>query len=245
MDPHGIISKNYWPTNFTSASQHSYNLGRQVVLPSGASPGNLPHLDPLFTDGTGVAGHDDYTLQSTSPLRNAGAQITAAVGDASNSTHLTLTDSKRLFDGWGIADADFIRIGNGDYVQISSIDYGSDAVVLSAPRSWHDGDRVFVKGSEDIGALPFAYVRSTTITNTTPPILRAGMATLSAACDNPDAVRKVEFLVDRIPVGESFSPPYTVPWLSDGARHEIEARAYSAWASRLPSTSQVNIINAQ
>ena len=62
---------------------------------------------------------------------------------------------------------------------------------------------------------------------------------------NPDAVRKIEFLVDGIPVGESCSAPYSIPWISDGACHEIEARAYSAWASRTLTKSHKKIVNSE
>jgi hypothetical protein len=64
--------------------------------------------------------------------------------------------------------------------------------------------------------------------------LPAGLVTLSAICTNPDAVRKVEFLVDGIPVGTAYSTSgrYSVVWTADGAPHSVEARAYNAWASQ-------------
>ena len=241
----GIISTSNRATDFSSGTQHAFNSGTQGALPTSASPANLNQVNPRFTDGTGIAGHDDYTLQSTSPLKGAGSSAITAVGAGSSATSLTVTSplanlaavaSKGLFDGWGIADADWIKIGAGAYVQIASINYSTNVVTLSAARSWNDGDTVIVKGREDVGALPYDYARSFAVTVTTPfGIIAAGPTTLDATCPNPDAVRKVEFFVDGIPVGVAYTPPYSVAWTSDGALHNIEARAYNAWASRTPT----------
>lgn len=239
LDSHGIISSQYLPTNFTSAANHGFNSGaNQVGLPAGASPANLAQTDPLFTNPTN--GVDDYTLQAGSPLIGAGAPITNAIGSASGSTSLTVVDAHRLFDGWGIADGDIIKIGSGSFVQISSINYGTGVVTLASPSSWNDGDPVFVKGSEDVGALPSSFATPFSITNTTPVSIPAGLATLSATVTNPDAVRKVEFLVDGIPVGVAYASPYMVSWTADGNQHEVEARAYNMWASKTLSISSFN-----
>lgn len=243
-DPRGIISSVYLPTHFSSAAQHSYNLGPKIRLPSDASPKNLEQIDPRFTDGTGIKGHDDYTLQLGSPLIEAGAPITRATSLGRNSVSLQVADARRLFDGWGIADADFIKIGSGSYIQIASIDYKDNLVTLSEARSWNDGDSVFVKGSQDIGALPFLYAKQFGVKNTTPHRAPVGPTILSAVCTNPDAIRKVEFLVDGLPVGESYKAPYEVFWTSDGACHKIEARAYSAWASQILTKNDLITINA-
>lgn len=232
IDANGIITTSNRPTNFTSAANHSFNLSTQVVLPAGASPANLPQVDPQFTDGTGVAGHDNYTLRTGSPLRNAAAAITTAVGLGINQTALQVADAKRLFDGWGVADADFIKIGTGAYVQIASIDYATNVVTLSAPRTWSNGDAVVVKGTEDVGALPYSYAGTMNLTNTTAINLAAGPVNLTATTTTPDAIRMVEFLVDGIPVGIDYDAPYSVAWTADGAAHDVEARAYNAWASQ-------------
>jgi len=230
----GIIG--YLPVNFTSAAQHSYNVGSTVKLPAGASPANLPQVDPLFTRPS----TDDYTLQAGSPLIAEGAPLTTAIGAGSDSISLNVADSKRLFDGWGIADADFIKVGMGPYVQISSINYNTDVVTLASAISWKNGDPVIVKGTEDVGALPFSYATPFSVTNTTLHWVPAGASTLSATVTNPDAVRKVEFLIDGIPVGESNTEPYSINWTADGILHSIEARAYSAWASKVLSISSFN-----
>jgi hypothetical protein len=220
-------------TNFTSDYNFAYNTG---PLPSATH--NLASVSPLFSDGTGVAGHDDYTLQSGSPLRAAAGAVTTASAAGSSSTSLTVADSKRLFDGWGIADADFIKIGSGSYVQISAINYTTNVVTLTSARSWNSGDGVYVKGSEDVGALPYSYAKAVSITNTTPAI-GAGANTLSATVANPDAVRKVEFLVDGLPVGTVYAAPYSVAYTSDGNSHTVTARAYAMWASATPAVDAV------
>src|SRR5208283_619870 len=56
--------------------------------------------------------------------------------------------------------------------------------------------------------------------------------TFSATTSTPDAVRRIDFLVDGIPVGSAYQSPYTVSWTADGNSHSVEARAYNAWASQ-------------
>jgi hypothetical protein len=230
LDASGIITTGNRPTTFSSAANHSYNTGAQGRLPAGASPDNLPQTAPLFTDGTGVAGHDDYTLTVASPLKGAAAPITTAAGSGATSTSLTVADARRLCDGWGIVEADQIKIGAGSYVRIVSIDYSKNVVTLASAQSWSGGDGVYVKGSEDVGALPYSYATPFAVTNTTPALV-AGANTLSATVDHPDAVRMVEFLVDGLPVGISYQAPYSTSWTSDGASHSVIARAYAAWAT--------------
>lgn len=229
-----IINSNR--TNFTSAANHSYNpSGQQVVLPTGASPANLSQTAPLFTDGDGTAGNDDYTLTSSSPLRGAGAYITLANGSGSNTTTLIVDDAQRLFDGWDIADADFITIGEGAEVQITSIDYDTDTVTLASARTWSDNDEVYVRGTTDVGALPYGAATAPSISSGEVTNL-SGEATVTVA----DAfnVRFVEILENGIPVGSSYTPSgnvFTVTWTGDGATHTWTAVAYAAWASATPT----------
>jgi hypothetical protein len=91
---------------------------------------------------------------------------------------------------------------------------------------------------EDVGALPYSYAKAVSITNTTPAI-GAGANTLSATVANPDAVRKVEFLVDGLPVGTVYAAPYSVAYTSDGNSHTVTARAYAMWASATPAVDAV------
>lgn len=242
VDSGGLIVNK--PATTTTAANHSYNTSNpQAVLPTGASPANLSQIDPLFTAGTGVLGSDNYTLTGSSPLKATGAYATLANGAGSSATALIVDDAKFLFDGWSIADADFIKVGNGSYVQISSIDYDTNTVTLSAARTWSDNDTVIVKGMEDVGALPYDYAAAMNLLNTTATTLTAGAQSLTATSSTTDAVRKIEFFVDGIPVGEDYSSPYSVAWTSDGAAHTIEARAYNMWASATLTVSSSVFVN--
>jgi len=233
-----IIDTSNRPTSFSFDYGHRYAVGAANSLPSGThnvGGASAPSVDPVFTN----SGADNYTIQGSSPLKGAGGPVTTASAAGTNSTSLTVAAANGLFDGWGIADADWIKIGaSGSYVQIASINYSTNVVTLSAARSWSSGDPVFVKGMEDVGAQPSAYATSFTVTNTSPALV-AGTNTFSASVDHPDAVRKVEYLVDGLPVGEAYSAPYYVSYVADSSSHTVTARAYAAWASQtLVSESQ-------
>ena len=223
------------PTNFTHGFQHCFSAG---ALPSGGT-GNQANVDPQFVS----PGTDDYRLQSGSSLRSNGGAITTATNSGTASTTLVVVDSKRLFSGWGIGDGDLIKIGSEAYVRITAINYDTHTVTLAAARTWSAGAEVFVKGSEDIGALPFDFAVPVTVTNTTSATL-SGSATLSATVGNSNAVRAVEFLVDGIPVGMDYDAPYSVTWnVPDANPHTVEARAYNMWASRTLWVSQFQGVN--
>lgn len=242
IDAGGLISNSNRPSSFTTATNHSYNAsGSQGVLPTGASPANLSQTDPLFTDGDGSAGNDDYTLTSSSPLRDAGAYITLANGADTDSTTLVVDDAKRLFDGWGIADADFITIGAGSEVQIVSIDYDTHTVTLAAPRTWSDNAEVYVRGTKHVGAMPYGSSTAASIVSGSVTDLN-GSATITVS--DSFNVRFVGLEVDGQPVGTSSTPSgntYTVTWSGDGsANHTFTAIAYAAWASATP-TAELDI----
>ncbi len=228
----GIFTSTYAPTGFSADFQHRFDAG---ALPAGVN--NVPDSDPLFVARSG----GDYRLQSGSPLRARGGPLTTATSSGSNATSLSVADAGGLFDGWGIAEGDIIRIGAGEFVRIASIDYAANVVTLAAARTWAAGDPIRVKGMDDIGALPHAYAQPVTVSNTTSAALPSGSVTLTATVGNPDAVRMVEFLVDGRPVGLDHDAPYAVAWTSDGGAHSIEARAYSLWAgTTLYASSTVN-----
>lgn len=236
----GLVSwiATHFPPKTASTNEHAYNdTGRagslQPVLYSGAV-GYLPTgTNPLFVN----TGTDDYRLQAGSPLRGAGAPITTASGDGSNSQQLWVFDPQRLFDGWGIADADTIKIGSsGGYVKISGINYTNGLVTLTSGYTWVSGSGVWVKGSEDIGAQPFAFTQPLFVKNLSSGIA-SGVGGFLQATGNSDCIRKVEFLVDGLPIGESYTNPYAVAWTGDGGFHTGEARAYNMWASIVLSVS--------
>lgn len=224
----------HYPATISYAYMHSWNSGSTGgLIPSGT--GNLAHVEPLFTNSAG----DDYTIQSGSPLRSAAGAMTTASGAGVASTALTVADAKYLFDGWSIADADFIKIGaGGSYVQITSINYGTNVVTLSAARTWSSGDGVWVKGAEDVGAQPYSYVSTIGVTNTSTATFPAGAKTLTATVPSTDAIRMVEFLIDGQPVSIDYASPFTASWTSNGAKHTLVTRAYNAWAAAQNSVDQ-------
>lgn len=244
-DGNGIVTS--LPTGtFTGFGLHLYNTGsNQCVYPGNATSttgGFLPKIDPLFVDGSGISGystlHDDYRLQAISPLRWSGYPITYATNVGNNSNIINVKDSWGIIDGWGIVDADFIKIGiSGTLVRVSGIDYNSHTITLKSPLSWNTGDGIYIKGMEDIGSQPFSYVSGINVINTTPIPLSSGIVTLSATTNAPNAVRKIEFLVDGFPVGESYESPYQVTYNSTGGSPVIEARAYNMWASPILTVS--------
>jgi hypothetical protein len=70
--------------------------------------------------------------------------------------------------------------------------------------------------------------------------------TLSAAVDSASRASRVDFLVDGIPVGTAFGPPFASPWTtgSGGATHEISAIAMDAIGGPASSgTALVAIVN--
>lgn len=218
-------SQNTFATTFHTNLYADYNhIYGGSTLNYGSS--NLT-ANPLFTNTSS----GDFTLQSASPLRAAGRYATLANGSGASSVTLIVDDAYPFSDGWSITPGDFIKIGSGEYVQISSINYGTNTITLASARTWSDNDTVIVRGMEDIGALPYDYAGSFTISlNNT--YLPAGSVNLTATVSDTDAVRMVEYLVDGIPVGISYVSPYTVAYTADGNSHSVTARAYNAWASQ-------------
>jgi hypothetical protein len=239
LDAGGIITTTTRPSGFTSAANYSYNTGAsQCILPVGANPPNLGAVAPSFTNGSGVSGFDNYTLTTGSILRNSGAYLTRASGTGNNSISLGVFDAKFIFDGWGIVDADYLKIStSGTFIQVSGIDYNTNVITLSSPTTWNSGDGIYIKGTEDVGSQPFSYVSGINITNTTSLPLISGLSTLSATTNTPSSVRKIEFLIDGLPIGEAYSSPYQTSYTSTGGSPIIEARAYNMWASPILTVS--------
>ena len=95
--------------------------------------------DPLYTNGA-----TDLHLQGGSPALNAGGSLTTAVGSGSTSTALTVADAGFFSWGFGIVNADWIRIGASTAVQISSINYSTNVITLASPASWSNNDPVYL-----------------------------------------------------------------------------------------------------
>lgn len=217
---------------------HSYNTsGTQPAYPASGGANNLAHSAPSFTDGTGVAPHDDYTLQSGSILRAAGGPLTTASNSGSGSTALTVASStigRRFCDGWGIVDGDWIKIGSGAYVQVTAVSGAN--ITLGAARTWSSSDVIRVRGMEDVGCFPYGCALAPTISSGVITSLN-GTATITVG----DAfnVRFCELEIDGIPVASSYTPSgnvFSLTWSGDGsAGHTFKAVAYAKWPSKTPT----------
>ncbi len=109
---------------------------------------NLENVDPLFVDVVSPvdplnAALPDFHLQATSPAVDTGIHLTF-VKNSGNGTALTVDDAGYFSDGFGIVDADWIKIGNTDPVEIDSIAYDTNIINIGQSRSWSKGDPVYL-----------------------------------------------------------------------------------------------------
>lgn len=144
---------------------HAYGSGSWT-----SDTGNLLS-DPLFVN----YGADNFSLQPTSPARNAGANLTTVNGSITGSTSLVVADVAYFQDGWGITNAggstfqaDCIKVTSlsNPAVCISSINYATNTITLASPISATNGDPVYLYSKSDgtvvqtdtgvdMGAFPF------------------------------------------------------------------------------------------
>jgi hypothetical protein len=131
----------------------------QTKYPSYIS--NNIETNPMFINETG----GDFHLAAGSPLIGAGSPLTTAVG-AGSGTQLTVADAKYFSDGLGVVDPDWIKIGNQNPVQITSINYVTNTISLASSITWNNADgvnlykdsggNVVLNGNNpDIGALAY------------------------------------------------------------------------------------------
>lgn len=246
----GVISDySNIPTNSTYDRLHAYNqTGTQPVFSATFSATNtLTATTPGFVSDAyfgATVGQDDYTLTAGSLLRAAGrVPTTVAAGDSGSGTTLIVNNAFWFCDGWGIADADWIKVGSNAYQQIVSINYGTNTITLTSGISRGPGDSVIAKGQEDVGAMPYNYTapsQTITVTNTT---ATASPTTFNATTTTADSVRSVEgwFAPNStgvwLPVGlvyysgtNSYSGAYT-----PGVAGTLKVRAYNLWAANASS----------
>jgi hypothetical protein len=115
--------------------------------------------DPLFVDTTSTdptsTTQPDLTLQTTSGAIDQGTYLTQANGSGSNSTTLVVDDALFFQDGsWGSSlantQADWIAIGTVDNtVQINSINYSTNTITLSSPKTWSDNANIWLYKDSD------------------------------------------------------------------------------------------------
>jgi hypothetical protein len=114
---------------------HIYNQGAFL-----SDPGNVVG-DPKFLSYAG----NDFHLQSGSPAISAGTYLTSvAAGDSGSGASLVVNDATYFQDGYGLVNADWIRVGASTVAQIASIDYATNTITLAGGVSRSVGDSVYL-----------------------------------------------------------------------------------------------------
>ncbi|QYZ65874.1 MAG: hypothetical protein HPY30_07675 [Gammaproteobacteria bacterium (ex Lamellibrachia satsuma)] len=99
--------------------------------------------DPQFVNEV----NRDFTLESTSPMIDAGRFLTATVGSGSGTT-LVVDDAGYFYDGFGIAGetGDEIQLqGSNETARIVEINYANHTITLDRALSWNAGQGVALK----------------------------------------------------------------------------------------------------
>jgi hypothetical protein len=137
-------------------------------------------VDPGFVDYTG----GNYSLRSTSPLVNTGANLTTVgATDSGTGTTLKVDDARFFQDGKGIpgVQSDWIAIGStATTARIVTVDYSTNVIMLSASISRRAGDKVWLfrrsdgrqvlfDSGADVGAFEFSSGSSSGGTTLAPP----------------------------------------------------------------------------
>ncbi len=114
-------------------------------------PNSIINQDPLFTnvDTTYANGFaNNLILQPGSPAKGHGGALTqVAASDSGSGTSLVVNDAGMFQDGWNIpgVNADWIAVGSAaNAVQISSINYSTNTILLNAPIGRSQGQLVWL-----------------------------------------------------------------------------------------------------
>ena len=143
---------------------HAYSSGSFT-----ADPGNQI-ADPKFVNYAG----NDFHLTAASPAVGAGTYLTTvAAADSGSGTSLVVNDASYFQDGYQLSGAkpDQIRVGTSRVVQITSVNYATNTLVLanSITRGLGDpvylysdsnGDVVLSGNFPDLGAFPLEPVQT-------------------------------------------------------------------------------------
>lgn len=193
--------------------------------------GTVPHAscsvtdDPLFTSYA----TDDLTIQSGSPVRSAGKAITLVNNANGSGTSFVVDDAGFFTDGNGTITGDRIKVGSGDAVTITRINYDNNTITVDSSISWEDDDPVYLSfqtATPDIGAYPYK-AGGYTLTGTYS--LSGGVATVTPS--DSDLVRFVEVWEDGVLIGSDSTSPFTVSGIGSGT---LSVKMYSMFASKTP-----------
>ncbi len=122
-----------------------------------ANNGNPLFANPSMADTSSLT-LPDLSLSNASPAIDGGTYLTTAVGAGSGSTTLVVADALYFQDGtWGSALArgvtlfpDWIAIGTvSNVVQISSINYSTNAITLASATTWSNGAPIWLYKKSD------------------------------------------------------------------------------------------------
>jgi hypothetical protein len=139
-----------------SVIQEEFDAGDTLAAYEASYPEQFAdnvELDPEFRD----AASRDFVPSPGSPLIDAGAFPTRALGDGSGTT-LAVEDARYFYDGFGIDGelGDLVQLdGQTETARVVSIDYDTDTLQLDRALTWTDGQGVstFYAGTApDLGA---------------------------------------------------------------------------------------------
>jgi hypothetical protein len=127
---------NTYPSNWTSSNV----VGSPTYL---GNPASGTRTKVAFTPNGGIE------TDAADPHA-----IANGAGTPFSSTLIVDSGQARMFkDEWGMSslgvEADWIKIGSGEPVQISSINYATDTITLTEPRTWSDNAEVYWCTTED------------------------------------------------------------------------------------------------
>ncbi len=123
-----------------------------------AYPSNWYNNFEISPTYDGDPDNGDRTIAAFGPnggVETGSAEQHATANGAGVSSQVLIVDSGQAYmfsDGWEIVEGDYIQIDDGEPVQITSINYSSNQILLAEPRSWADNAWVFLCTTEDNGA---------------------------------------------------------------------------------------------
>ncbi len=197
--------------------------------------------NPLFSSYAS----SDFTLQSGSPARSKGTAITT-VNDADGSGNsFVVADARPFVGGWGIYNADgteirdSIIVGLNPAVKVTNVNYSTNTLTVTPSITWVNGSAIrFAHQSAipDAGAWQYkpggySLTGSYTLSN----------GTVIVTPSDSSLVRFVEVFENGVPIGTSYSSPFTVSGVGSG---QLAVKMYSMFASQAPVVSATGSIQS-
>ena len=188
-------------------------------------PHSLRNANPLMTN----AAARDFTVQSGSPVRNAGGPLTTVTSGNNTGNTFTVGDASYFSDddgtisqyGGSLVVGDTITVGT-DVVTVVSI--SGNAVTVTPSFTWANGDPVYFgnDSTPDIGALPYKATY-----NLSASYAQSGSSVTVLPSDS-SLVRFVVCFDDGVPTSVDNSSPYTC----SAGQGSFSAKVYPLYASK-------------